>query len=73
MHELTDARPGGIFTKRFWTEPRPRTGTSRAALASWLVEGVCGVVYALAMCAVSAGIIAFFLFMQWKLAVAFIA
>ena len=36
MHELTDARPGGIFTKRFWTEPRPRTGTSRTVLL-WIV------------------------------------
>ena len=41
MHELTDARPGGIFTKRFWTEPRPRTGTSRTVLL-WIVGGGVG-------------------------------
>lgn len=48
MQHITDARPSGIFSKRFWTEPRPRTGTSRAALVQRLWAGLCELVILLA-------------------------
>jgi len=30
--QITDQRPGGVFSKRFWTEPRPKTQLSRKTL-----------------------------------------
>lgn len=41
MQDTTDARLGGVFRKRFWTEPRPRTGASRAELVRRLWAGLC--------------------------------
>lgn len=39
MQQTDERSPGGIFSKRFWTEPRPRTGASRAELLRRLWTG----------------------------------
>ena len=59
--QITDQRPAGVFSKRFWTEPRPATGETRAGLAALLVQGAVG-------CAISAAIIWFVVDLHVRLA-----